>query len=356
MVTLWNEFKNALSRYGFRATVLPAFLVISIACSSSPPAGSPSPSGASTVSQLSATQPTALGAVTLTPGGTCSLDYVDGATAAKESQPNDRSAFSVTGWGADVKNGLTPISTYFVLRDDRGKQWFAQTQATSRPDVANQFGVPALASSGYQAVVDASQVPDGEYEAAVAMQFAASSTLCNTGVKVRLLAAGASAGSQAPTIEASGQPSTGPSGQPSSELNGQMSATQPSALGSAALTPGGTCNLDEVDGATAGNESQPQNRAAFAVAGWGADVQNGVAPISSYFVLRDASGKLWFQQTQATSRPDVAAHYGIPALAASGYTATIDASPLPAGDYDVAIAMQFASGSTLCNTKLQIRL
>jgi hypothetical protein len=169
-------------------------------------------------------------------------------------------------------------------------------------------------------------------------------------------------GAEGPSTQPSTQPSPGPSTQPSpgeaspGQASGQMSSTQPSALGSAALTLGGTCTLDEVDGAAAGSQSQPQNRSAFSVRGWGADVPDGLAPISTYLVLRDGSGTAWFQATQVVARPDVAAHFGNPALASSGYEATIDASPLPDGDYDVGVAMQFADHSLLCGTGQKLQL
>jgi hypothetical protein len=165
---------------------------------------------------------------------------------------------------------------------------------------------------------------------------------------------------QASGAPASGAPASGAPASPGqasgAPASGQMSSTQPSSLGTAALTEGGTCNLDQLDGAAAAGELQPQNRSAFSVAGWGADVGNGLAPTSTYFVLRDAAGQLWFQQAQTVSRPDVAAHFGIPALTLSGYQAVVDATQLPSGDYDVQVAMQFSDHSLLCNTGLKMRL
>ena len=45
-----------------------------------------------------------------------------------------------------------------------GQLWFGHTAPVNRPDVAQAKGIPALSASGYRAVLDASAVPDGEYD------------------------------------------------------------------------------------------------------------------------------------------------------------------------------------------------
>jgi hypothetical protein len=86
-------------------------------------------------------------------------------------------------------------------------------------------------------------------------------------------------------------------------------------------------------------------RALVALTGWAAPSgADGIAAQEVLAVLQDAQGGRRFFTTRTLERPDVAAHFGRPALARSGFNAAFDVGTTP-GRYRVGVAFREADGS-----------
>jgi len=85
-------------------------------------------------------------------------------------------------------------------------------------------------------------------------------------------------------------------------------------------------------------------RALVSIGGWGSPSgADGTVAQAVLAVLEDSEGGRRFFATRTVERPDVAAHFGRPALARSGFVAAFDVGALP-GRYRVGIAFRDADG------------
>lgn len=106
-------------------------------------------------------------------------------------------------------------------------------------------------------------------------------------------------------------------------------------------------SVDVVNGA-APAAAQFAGSASLRVSGWlASQMEPAAVPDAVLLVLRDAAGVPRFAKTNRTPRPDVAAHFKQPALAQSGYTATLDVSALK-GAYSLGLAFRTGDRVELC--------
>lgn len=158
---------------------------------------------------------------------------------------------------------------------------------------------------------------------------------------------------------------------PTGTANEAKPATEPPAAANAestvqesglvALTPeqirtpvsSATCNLEQIGGVVV-PDPQPiaVGSRTFSVAGWIFD-DVAKAPVSDLHVRVTAKqgGSAWQQKVVSRlDRADVQAAYGgDAALLNTGFTATLDASALPAGDYAVALFYQRDGQDVACD-------
>jgi hypothetical protein len=85
------------------------------------------------------------------------------------------------------------------------------------------------------------------------------------------------------------------------------------------------------------------------VRGWLAvSVERAEVPEESYFALLRADGFAYLLRLPKSARPDVAAHFGKPPLANSGFEGVLDAARVPRGDYILGFARKFGGRLELC--------
>lgn len=78
------------------------------------------------------------------------------------------SSFQIRGWLAiSAKSGTTADQTFLTLTDDQGKTTYVLTHINNRADLVATFNQPNLASAGYEALIDASNLK-GTYKLGLA--------------------------------------------------------------------------------------------------------------------------------------------------------------------------------------------
>ncbi len=66
--------------------------------------------------------------------------------------------------------------------------------------------------------------------------------------------------------------------------------------------------------------------------------------------------KVYAQASLGVPRPDVATHFGKPALANAGWQANLDMGALPAGNYELRIIQLNDATNTICDTRKALTL
>jgi hypothetical protein len=115
------------------------------------------------------------------------------------------------------------------------------------------------------------------------------------------------------------------------------------------------CSLDAINESPAKENNRINNKSQVTLAGWAANVPNGVAATEIWL---EFSGSKYFYLKAAVKeqRPDVASHFNKPAMLDSGWRAFADLGILSAGDYKVRILMPDMAGYSVCDTKRQFRV
>ena len=77
-------------------------------------------------------------------------------------------SFQIRGWLAvSAKSGITADQTFLTLTDDQEKTTYVLTHINNRADLVATFNQPNLASAGYEALIDASNLK-GTYKLGLA--------------------------------------------------------------------------------------------------------------------------------------------------------------------------------------------
>ena len=112
------------------------------------------------------------------------------------------------------------------------------------------------------------------------------------------------------------------------------------------------CSLDAVNESPAQENNLINNKSQVTLAGWAANVPNGVAATEIWFEFF-GSKKFYLKAAVSEQRPDVARHFNKPAMLDSGWRAFADLGTLSAGDYKVRILMPDTGRYLVCDTKRQ---
>lgn len=111
--------------------------------------------------------PFAENALSMTVGGNCSLDAVNGnAVADGKIQLKRGESVVVSGWAAD-QAGAVPTQPQLVIHNDVGGYASPLATGIARADVAAAMKNPALANSGFESPLSLGDVPAGVYDLSV---------------------------------------------------------------------------------------------------------------------------------------------------------------------------------------------
>jgi hypothetical protein len=222
------------------------------------------------------------------------IGWVDNATNAAGSstvRPNDKVV--AIGWAGDWEDGARPASVSVSVD---GKVAGTTTASTPRLDVAAYFANPAFANTGWSVALDISGLVLGSH----------------TVTAVATDSSGASApldGSITFTISNANQP---PMGWVDNATNG---------AGSSTVRPNGK----------------------LVAIGWAADWEDGARPTS---VTVSVDDNVVGTTTASTPRPDVAAYFGNPSFANTGWSLEVDATTLGVGIHSVTAVGTDSAGAT----------
>ena len=112
----------------------------------------------------------------------------------------------------------------------------------------------------------------------------------------------------------------------------------------------GSCALDRVGNANAGDAFALTAGESLLAEGWVADASRGALAKVAWLVLRGERGDFHVTAELGQRRPDVAAALGKRQLAESGYRVRATTQGLPAGKYLVAIHSADGNGLLICDT------
>lgn len=112
-------------------------------------------------------------------GGMCSIDAVSGLGATNNAFTMTPSKSMVFGGWAAATDKTTPGHIILVLKGTESFQVPGSTGG-QRPDVAKAFNSPNLAQSGFNFVVDATNLPKGTYQLMVLEPGINPPALCDT--------------------------------------------------------------------------------------------------------------------------------------------------------------------------------
>jgi hypothetical protein len=121
----------------------------------------------------------------------CNIDTVAGAPAATGGALHSKGsgALSIAGWIISNDKLQVPEALSLRLEDRSAELVWQATGSTgvARPDVANSFSNPALVSSGFDARIDVSAVPEGSYHVYVTYALDDVSYACDNGAQVQVV-------------------------------------------------------------------------------------------------------------------------------------------------------------------------
>ena len=121
------------------------------------------------------------------------------------------------------------------------------------------------------------------------------------------------------------------------------------------LTNTQDCSVDLVNDAMATKVMPVANKNKVRLSGWAADSVAGTLPKEAYLEIGGAK-KAYAQVVLGVARPDVAAHFGKPALANPGWQVTVDMTTLQAGNYELRIIQLGDAANTICDTRKSVSL
>lgn len=110
-------------------------------------------------------------------GVNCSLDAISWRPAPEAVVLDRHTSVAFQGWAADNALGV-PDKIVFLLIGKDAAFGVAGATGQSRPDVAAALKNPAFVKSGYAVDADLSDVPQGEYRAALLESFQAGERRC----------------------------------------------------------------------------------------------------------------------------------------------------------------------------------
>jgi hypothetical protein len=133
-----------------------------------------------------------------------------------------------------------------------------------------------------------------------------------------------------------------------------ISAQAPAFVSENPPVVGGDCNIDFLGSESPGGKARAIAGTTVPLYGWAADLANGLPPLAIAVVLRDGSGTQRYATLQAEDRPDLATHFGVPALSATGFKAGLDLTGVPSGDYRLAVLFSTADRVLSCDSRLTL--
>lgn len=115
------------------------------------------------------------------------------------------------------------------------------------------------------------------------------------------------------------------------------------------------CSVDTVNDAVATEVTPVADKTKVRLSGWGADAAAGTLPKAAYLEIGGAK-KVYAPIGLGVARPDVATHFGKPALGNAGWQATVDLSSLPAGNHELRIIQLGDAANTICDARKAVTL
>jgi hypothetical protein len=131
----------------------------------------------------------------------------------------------------------------------------------------------------------------------------------------------------------------------------------PDELRSVAIEGGGKCNLERVNGQVFLNEAIVVPRSGeLQLEGWIIN-QSGTASMERIWLRASAGSKVLYSSTEAgLKRPDIVTAFGSPSYEASGFSAQMDSSKQPGGDYSLTLIGLSKGRAYMCDNGRRISL
>lgn len=129
--------------------------------------------------------------------------------------------------------------------------------------------------------------------------------------------------------------------------------------GNMPLVPVGHCNIERMDGVLFSAQARHVSGAGFELSGWVVDQGKKTVPASANVWLEKmGDSRIWAVPLALTvDRPDVMRNQGgTPAYLRSGFSAKIDASNLPAGEYHLLIQYPEDGHAFVCDNGRHLRV
>ncbi len=129
--------------------------------------------------------------------------------------------------------------------------------------------------------------------------------------------------------------------------------------GNMPLVPVGHCNIERVDGAWFGTKVRQVSGTGFKLSGWVVDQATKSVPDSvSLWLKKKGDSRIWAIPLAVTiNRPDVMENQGgTPSYLRSGFSAKINPSGLPAGEYHLFIQYPGDGHAYVCDNGRHLRV
>jgi hypothetical protein len=118
-------------------------------------------------------------------GGACNMDSLNGTAWGSAKLTLSKSAeMTITGWGVDQDRKLAATEIFVRLQNATKQEFYAKAEMYVRDDILNDMKKPFAEKTGYKAVVDATMLPVGDYDAMIVMNMNGKSVLCSAGRKL----------------------------------------------------------------------------------------------------------------------------------------------------------------------------
>jgi hypothetical protein len=116
-------------------------------------------------------------------GGDCNIDSINDRPGSNPTRNiiHKEQYLTVKGWAAlSILNSNSPSNIVIALKEKvaNGTRRFVITDLVKRPDVAEYFKNPGAISTGFNAVIDLSGIPTGEYELEIFQNNRGVNTIC----------------------------------------------------------------------------------------------------------------------------------------------------------------------------------
>lgn len=150
------------------------------------PAGAPATAAAPQAPALQELDAVAR-ATELTPSKLCNLEFLDGNKFGGNTiSPNDIAATEFRGWVGDETTGKRPVDARLrIATPNHQRAWEVPVGSpVARQDVAKYANIPTLADAGFQATVDLTPLPQGDYRVYLVFSGPTGGYRCDNGRRI----------------------------------------------------------------------------------------------------------------------------------------------------------------------------